>query len=242
MKADWLIERVSERIERMLMGPFFQYLGTVRDRSGLSWVHQLAHMSVGVIQALLLRAAMCGRRSAADLSFLACFLDHVRAECMHPPELEWWARMFDLVGAPGTPEFCGVERTPQTDRLLDHLWMIAERGTPEEQIVVLNVVTEGVALAFYRAALLVLRPLGMDVGRYWGVHEEVDADHARLGVDRLDIEDQHSDLSVRLAGLAFVTLDLFEGALTSWVPADLAAGEVAAPAAGARSSFAEVMS
>ena len=90
MKADWLIERVSERIERMSMGPFFQYLGTVRDRSGLSWVHQLAHMSVGVIQALLLRAALCGRRSTADLTFLPCFLEHARAECMHPSELEWW--------------------------------------------------------------------------------------------------------------------------------------------------------
>lgn len=219
-KANWLITRIDERIATIALGPFFQYLGTVRDRSGLGWVHQLAHMSVGVIQALLLRAALYGRRGQPDdLVFWTCFLSHARAECMHPSELEAWAAFFELAGVPGQPDFCGVPRTPQTERLLDHLWLIAERGTAEEQVVVLNMVTEGLALAFYRATLTgVIRPLGMDVGRYWKVHEEADADHALLGVDLLEIGDERSDLSQKLVGLAFVTLDLFEAALTSWVP------------------------
>lgn len=219
MQADWLINYVNDRIARIAEGPFFQFIAGVTDRSGLFWVHQLAHMSRGVIQALLLRASRCGRRDGreGDVLFLEPSLRHAVEEAMHPIDLERWARVFDIAGTPGRPAFCGVAKTSQTERLLDHLWLIAEQGSGEEQVVVLNMVTEGVALAFYSAALETLRRLGMSTGRYWGAHKEADAGHALLGADLVHV-DEGSDAGSRLLGMASVTLDLFEQMLSSWVP------------------------
>ncbi len=222
MKADWLIDRVNERISQVVLGSFFQFLGSVRDRADLSpLIHQLAHMSREFIQALLFRAARCGRREdrAGEDAFLRPFLEHVRAECLHPPELEDWARMFEFVGGTGRPSFCGVPKTSQTERLLDHIWLIAERGTAAEQVVVMNMVAEGVALVFYRAMLGVLGGLGMNIGRYWKAHKDADADHALLAANLIDVE-EGSELGVRLVGLASVTLDLFEQWLSSCTPVD----------------------
>jgi hypothetical protein len=217
VEVNWLIEEVKDGVARAAQGKMFDLLRETPgspDRPKLGWVHQLAYMSREFIQALLARAALCGRRERSDYAFYPAFTEHVRAELRHPIELERWMRRFALVGGK-LPWFCEAPMTSQTKRLLAYLWYIAEHAEPDEQVVVMNLVAEFMALAFYSAAVPCLEGLGMLWGRYWPVHRDADADHAMLGVSLLRVT-APSERGQYLRKSAGIALDLFDGALTSW--------------------------
>ena len=93
VEVEQLIEAVKTGVARASRGKMFDLLRETRsrpERPKLGWVHQLAHMSREFIQALLMRAALCGRRRPADYVFYPPFADHGRAEYRHPIELEEW--------------------------------------------------------------------------------------------------------------------------------------------------------
>src|SRR5262245_16890715 len=96
MEADWLIEEARRGTQRIAQGEMFEHLVATRHPGMLGWVHQLAHMSRDFIQALLMRAALCGRRRSSDYAFYPAFCEHARAEARHPIELEAWMRRFGL--------------------------------------------------------------------------------------------------------------------------------------------------
>ena len=217
VEVEQLIEAVKTGVARASRGKMFDLLRETRsrpERPKLGWVHQLAHMSREFIQALLMRAALCGRRRPADYVFYPPFADHGRAEYRHPIELEEWMERFALVGG-DQPQFCAAPMTRQTRHLLAYLWYVAEHAEPDEQVVVMNLVAELMALAFYSEAVPCFDDLGMLWGRYWSAHREADADHAFLGVPELRQTwvPGRGRLLRQSAGTA---LGLFDEALTSW--------------------------
>ena len=132
VEVEQLIEAVKTGVARASRGKMFDLLRETRsrpERPKLGWVHQLAHMSREFIQALLMRAALCGRRRPADYVFYPPFADHGRAEYRHPIELEEWMERFALVGG-DQPQFCAAPMTRQTRHLLAYLWYVAEHAEP----------------------------------------------------------------------------------------------------------------
>lgn len=211
----WLLDDVDARIAGLAPRLFTQLEGTTSRTQIIGWIHQLPHVSRGFIQALCSRVALCGRDNSIGLAFYGPFSEHLRSEIMHPVELEEWMRRFDLVGCPGQPEFCGVPATPQTRRLILHCWDVAESSPPDEQVVAMNVVAEGVAYRFFDLATRVVERLGMKFGRFWRAHGD-DLAHARIGVPAVGYVESGSDRGRRLWAVADEALTLFDAALDSW--------------------------
>lgn len=212
----WLINDVDARISSLAPG-MFSYLELTTSRRQLGWIHQLSHMSRGFIQALLARVASCGRRSSDDYAYYRDFTRHARLEMLHPIELEDWAVKFGIVGIGDGPDpgFCQIPATPETDRLISFCRSVADSGSPDEQVVAMNIVAEGVAYRFFSAASGVVRRMGMRWGRFWRDHDD-DLEHARIGVSRIGDVDADSEDGARLRAVACRALDLFHDALESW--------------------------
>ncbi len=229
-RSDWLIALVDEYRARIRDGAMFRQLRTtteVRDRAELraelDWTAQLAHQSRQFTRALSARSARC-----RDDRFHRVFADHAREEAGHPAEHEDWMRAVGLLEAHRT--FCDVPMTAETTKLVAYFWYVAEHGSPEEQVVVMNLVSEGVAFDFYTTARGALSRLGLtEAGRawrYWRIHEQVDLGHMLLGVDLIDSVSRDSPMGHQLSTAAAIAADLYDEALASWccrwpVPASL---------------------
>lgn len=211
---EWLLNEVDARIAR-LSPDLFAHLRDARSRDDLGWVYQLAHMSRGFIQSLCLRVANCGLRHPSDcVAYYRSFTVHARAEISHPLEFEDWMRKTGFLGSAAA--FCDSSATAETRELLDYCRKVASVEPPEVQVVVMNVVAEGVAYRFFGAASAALSRLEIASGRFWRDHEG-DLEHARIGVEEVGDVVQGSELGIDLQRCAERALDLFDGALASWV-------------------------
>ncbi len=212
----WLLDYVDDRIASPdFAAGMFARLEATSSREDLGWIHQLAHMSRGFIQALLARVARCGRSRPSDYLFYRAFTRHARLEMRHPMELEDWATSFGLVGGVGLPDFCGVSPTMETAQIVDLCREVADDSPPDEQVVAMNVVAEGVAYRFFAAAKRAILLLGMAGGSFWRDHDD-DLEHARIGVTEVGEVDPDSDQGRHLLSVARLFLDRFHLALESW--------------------------
>jgi Iron-containing redox enzyme len=194
-----LVALAEQHRANIRRGPFFAAL-SAGDLDHLRWVHQLRHQSRRFTQALSLRSALC-----REERFLNIFAAHAVEEGRHPEQLETWMRRREMSLAPVPP-------TRETEQLTDYCTFIAQHGGPVAQVLVLNVLSEGVALDFYTAALDRFGR-GKLNGPYWHVHREVDEIHQAMGVDLCRVED---GLRAEYAGAIDCAADLYDNMLTSW--------------------------
>ncbi len=211
----WLLDAVDEKIAKMAPGLFAELEVARAPFHIIGWIHQLPHMSRGFIQALCARVALCGREDEVDLRFYRAFTRHAGSEIMHPLELEDWMLGEGLSGRDGLPAFCGVPPTQATQAMVLYCWEVAEESPPDEQVVVMNVVAEGVAYRFFLSAMHALGRIGMKTGRFWRSHGD-DLEHARIGVPEIGDVAQDSERGIRLWGAASVALAKIEAMLESW--------------------------
>ncbi|HEY0986301.1 MAG TPA: iron-containing redox enzyme family protein [Kofleriaceae bacterium] len=173
---EWLLEYAERYRAIIRSGPFFQSLARAERPSDLKWIHQLLHQSREFTQALCMRYSLC-----RDKNYQSIFAEHAFEEADHPDQLVAWMSKHGFLE--GT-EAGGVPATQETINNLAFCWRSAVREPHDVQVVTLNVLSEGVALDFYTAAIPALERLGILSGRYWKIHREVDAEHLRLGLDR----------------------------------------------------------
>ncbi len=170
----WLIDHAQQlRAQHVKKSPLFARLDTATRRAqDLGWIHQLAHVSRRFTRALVTRYLHCA------VSFARAFAQHARDEVMHPFELSDWMihHGYRLTTEPPTPA---------TERLLAFCEEAARRGNVYEHVVILSLVSEGVALDFYTSATDALRDLGIADGRYWKQHVTGDEQHLRVGIAEL---------------------------------------------------------
>jgi len=206
---DWVLEASEYYRSQIRNGRFFEDLDQVQRVEDMTWVHQLVHQSREFTQALCLRSALC-----ADRTFQRIFSSHAVEEADHPNQLVQWMRgqgFLDDIEAGEVPA------TPATVECLSYCWRAAFYESREGQVVILNVLSEGVALDFYAAVIPVLERLGALSGRYWTVHREVDAHHLRLGLDECQPVSPDSDAGRRLQGKLQHAAGLYNRMLSSWV-------------------------
>ena len=173
----WLLEQAETYREQIRTSPFFSALSQTSKVSDLLWAHQLLHQSREFTQALCLRYALC-----KDARFRGIFAEHAAEEADHPNQLAHWMHRHGLL------ESAETDPLPATQETIDCLALCTRAALREDagtQVVVLNVLSEGVALDFYTAVIPVLSRLDVLTGLYWKVHREVDSHHLQMGLEHL---------------------------------------------------------
>jgi hypothetical protein len=202
---DWLIRTAEEYRRRIRSGPFFAQLASTVDRAQLGWVNQLVHQSREFTSALCMRYSLC-----RDPRYQSVFAEHAFEETDHPDQLLEWMEWWGFGGA--SPETATLE----TVNNLAYCWRSALRDPPDEQVIALNLMSEGVALDFYTAAIPILEKLGMLTGRYWTVHKRVDSVHLRMGLDRIPPVEPDSEKGQRYRHVLWESATLYDAMLGSW--------------------------
>ena|ERR1700751_819907 len=172
----WIFAQAEMYRAQIRASSFFHRLSQTSEVSDLLWTHQLLHQSREFTQALCLRYSLC-----RDARFRGIFAEHASEEADHPGQLAHWMHKHGLL------ESEDADPLPATAETIDSLAFCTRAAMRDAgtQVVVLNVLSEGVALDFYTAAIPVLSRLGALTGRYWKVHREVDVHHLQMGLDQL---------------------------------------------------------
>lgn len=206
---NWLLDH-SERYRSLIRsGAFFRKLGRAERPSDLQWIHQLVHQSREFTQTLCLRYSLCH-----DRRYQSIFAEHAFEEADHPDQLLAWMTKHGFLDGiePGS-----VPATQETLNLLGYCYRAAVREPHDVQVVAMNVVSEGVALDFYSAAIPLLEKLDVLSGRYWKIHREVDSEHLRLGVDRIEPCTPDSERGQNYQRVLWHSASLYHQMLSSWV-------------------------
>lgn len=209
----WLFDQAEQYRARIRDGVFFARLARRDNKQAAHawlelWSRQLLHQSREFTQALCLRYSLCH-----DQSYQGIFAEHALEEAEHPDQLAGWISDVGI----GNEE---VRATRETIDSLAYCWRSALRDPHDLQVVVLNLMSEGVALDFYSAVVPHLEWLGVHSGAYWDCHRKGDVRHMALGLDRLHRvgPDQPTGVGYRLA-LAH-SAALHHAMLTSWARID----------------------
>lgn len=205
----WLLDQSEALRAAIRQGPFFASLSDVRTPTDLGWTHQLLHQSREFTQALCLRYSLC-----QDKRYQGIFAEHAVEEADHPDQLiTWMVKHGFLASADADLD----PATPETINSLALCTRAALREPPDVQVVVLNVLSEGVALDFYTAVMPVLQRLDIQTGRYWKVHKEVDAHHLQMGLDLCGDVEPTSAQGRRYTLVLHHAASLYHQMLSSWV-------------------------
>lgn|SRR5678816_3794542 len=179
---EWILHEAEKHRVEIRSGAFFGRLrkrpDVVADLHWLGrWSPQLLCQSLGFTRSLCLRYALCSNDRLIDP-----WCRHASEEIDHPAQLRSWMAswMHDEIEI-------ALESQPTAPTLdvVELCWNAATDGTLDIQIAV-NVISEGVALDFFTAAIPFLDRLRLHYGPYWSIHREIDNAHLRLGVDALE--------------------------------------------------------
>lgn len=205
---EWLIEKCDTLMSAVRSGPFFKKIKTrdypvvARRWLGL-WLPQLLHQSVEYTSALALRSALC-----RDDRYFPVFRDHDVHEGEHPDMLRRFALKNGIA--------LDAQPTVQTIDSLAFCWRSALRQPPELQVLTLNLISETVALEFYRSVIPFLEWLDLPVDGYWIVHKHGDEIHRRMGLDLLPSVEATSPTGVVWHDTMVHCSRLYHSMLTSW--------------------------
>ena len=200
----------AERARVIRASSLFDLLEVTHRVDEMRWLPQLWHMSWYFTRALAVRYLHCGE------GFEETFARHARDEVMHPFELRAWLAEHAAIDRPES-----VPMTDETRTLLDLVRRVARNGNAYEHVLILSLVSEGVALDFYTAACTALRRIGVPDGKYWRQHANVDAEHMQVGIPKLgDWCEKHPSRTQILAtgghDAIRVTIAHYRAMLDSW--------------------------
>ena len=168
--VDLLVSQAKNHHAHILSNPFFEDLAAGR-LDDLKWTRFLLFFCDHFTRCLSLRAGLC-----EDEMFKNAFSDHDVEEGKHRKQLQAYMVKEGI-------SVTELRPTIETVRCADFLKKIAMFADPKIQVFILNVLSEGMALAFFTKAVEALNRLGKLHGPYWHVHKEVDELHLQMGLD-----------------------------------------------------------
>ena len=206
----WLLSLAEEYRSYLRRGSFYEELTKADKPEDISgWIHQLYYQSRDFTSALSLRHAMC-----KDPLFQACFARHAMEEVDHCSQLETWMRQHHLIKPDKSPT--SVTATLETLSVSAYCFRSVLRESTAHQVIVMNLISEGVSYDFFSAVNPKLSELGLSVGHYWQVHKEIDRQHLAMGLDLIPQCDPNSLLGQTYTRIAWEMASLYGQMLDSW--------------------------
>lgn len=206
----WLLNLAEIYRSRLQRGSFYNVLAkapSLEDVSG--WIYQLYYQSRDFTSALSLRHAMC-----QDTHLQACFALHAMEEVDHCSQLMAWMRNHGLVELNESPT--NAPASLETLTVSAYCFRSILREDPAHQVIAMNLISEGVSYDFFSAVNPKLSELGLQVGRYWQVHKEIDQKHLAMGLDLIPQCEKDSPLGQIYAKTALEMVILYGRMLDSW--------------------------
>jgi hypothetical protein len=197
----WVLDLAAELRAEIVADPFHVALAA-GELDKFLWIGQLRYQAEGFIRALFWRAA-----NATSENFDTA-AEHAVEEGRHPTELSEWVRAAGIVDASPV--------TKQTRACVEYCVRVAMSGDFARQVLVLNVVSEGVSLDFFRAAIPRVHAAGYPVHRYWRTHAAIDAEHMRLGLDAVPLAYPGTPLGDEYIRVIRHAAQLYREMLRSW--------------------------
>ncbi|WP_394838413.1 iron-containing redox enzyme family protein [Pendulispora rubella] len=208
-RMEWILDVAEKYRAQIRRGPFFQSLEQIERVNDIKWVHQLIHQSREFTQALCLRYSLCH-----DKRYQRIFAEHAVEEADHPDQLIAWMAKYGFLS---DVEGGAIPATRETIDSLAYCWRSAVHEPHDVQVIVLNVLSEGIALDFYTAVIPVLKRLDILSGRYWNIHREVDSRHLRMGLDLCGNVPSDSPTGMHYQRVLAHAASLYHQMLSSWV-------------------------
>jgi len=206
----WLSSLAEEFRLSLRSGIFYKTLASASSTADIrDWTRQLYYQSRDFTSALSLRYAMC-----RDSHFQGCFAKHAMEEVDHCEQLIEWMRRHDFLEPDDSPT--SVPATLETLSVSAYCFRSVLRESNAHQVIALNLVSEGVSYDFFSAVIPKLKDLGLQVGRYWQVHKEIDREHLAMGLDLISQCEKDSHEGRAYARIAWETASLYSQMLDSW--------------------------
>lgn len=218
---EWVVELGRLYGEAIKKGPLFQKLPAVRTKEELApLIRQLWWQSDSFIKTLIERAEQC---DDGNVGLKKVFAHHATEEREHPTMLVRWMRKHGFLGEQEAPASVPAKSsTLGCIRLNDKVL----NQSLDDQVIVLNVLGERLALDFFTAMVPVLRRLGVldehDQGEheYWEVHGAVDGKHLRYGLGHCKPAAPDSAEGERIQDLLLSYANAYHKMLAGWVGVD----------------------
>ena len=206
----WLLKKAEEYRSSLQRGSFYQSLALATKPEDIrGWIRQLYHQSRDFTSALSLRYAMCH-----DPHFQGCFALHASEEVNHCEQLAAWMRQHEFLEPDESPT--SVSATLETLTVSAYCFRSVLRESPAHQVIAMNLISEGVSYDFFCAVNPKLKELGLQVGRYWQVHKEIDQKHLAMGLDLIPQCSPDSSEGQVYARIAGEMASLYGRMLDSW--------------------------
>jgi len=206
----WLLSLAEEYRAEIRSGQFFKALEMTERREQVKvWMRQLYYQSRDFTSALSMRYAVC-----KDPRFQGCFAKHAMEEVDHCDQLLAWMRKHDFLDSEENPT--AILPTLETSLVSAYCFRSIFRESYAHQVIAMNLISEGVSYDFFSAVNPKLKSLGLSVGRYWQVHQEIDQQHLQLGLDLIPQCEKDSAQGKVYAQIAWETASLYQRMLDSW--------------------------
>lgn len=206
----WLLNLAQEYRSSLREGLFYKTLALASKPEDIrGWIRQLYYQSRDFTSALSLRHALC-----RDLDFQGRFAQHAMEEADHCEQLIDWMRKHAFLEPDESPT--SVPATLETLSVTAYCFRCVLRESTANQVIALNLISEGVAYDFFCAAIAKLEKLGLLQGRYWQVHKEIDGQHLAMGLDLIPQSEKDSPEGKIYARIAWEMSSLYGQMLDSW--------------------------
>ncbi|HLF97099.1 MAG TPA: iron-containing redox enzyme family protein [Methylococcaceae bacterium] len=211
----WLKKLQEDYREIVRESPFYEKLAVADSPRDLQWLRQMYYLSCDFTAAVALRYGHCH-----DLRFRQAFGEHAAEEVTHPQDLAAWMREFGFLAAGEEPT--SVPPTLETLAYGGYFIRSAIREPVAHQIIVLNLMVEGLAYDWFSAMNPKLAELGLTPKGYWKVHQKADLKHQILGLDLIPPHEPDSPGGKAYARIAWEVASLARQELDAWagVPAE----------------------
>lgn len=174
--SQWLKTLQEEYTSIVRQSVFFKNVAKASSPADFKWIRQLYYLSCDFTAAVALRYGHC-----QDARFRNAFGEHAAEEVTHPADLVEWMREFGFLATDEEPT--SVPPTLETLAIGSYLIRSVIREPIAHQIIIINLMSESVALELFSAVNPKLADLGLMPKGYWQAHAKADMKHQVLGLD-----------------------------------------------------------
>ncbi|MEG4201993.1 iron-containing redox enzyme family protein [Microcoleus sp. Pol12A5] len=184
----WLLDLGAKYRQNLLSGSFYKQLIAAEHPDDVrGWVRQLYYQSNDFTAALAMRYTMC-----RDFRYQRCFAHHATEEVDHASLLLDWMHKHEFLQPGENPT--SIAATLETQLVSAYCFRSVLRESYENQVIAMNLISEGVSFDFFSAVIPAFARLGFKTNRYWTVHREIDQEHLAMGIDLIPKCDEDSAL------------------------------------------------
>lgn len=205
----WLLNLAEGYRNTLRDGLFYKALALASKPEDIrGWIRQLYYQSRDFSSALSLRHALC-----RDPLFHSCFAQHLMEEADHCEHLTDWMRKHAFLEPDESPT--SVPATLETLSVSAYCFRSILCESNAYQVIVMNLISEGVSYDFSSAVGLKLEALGLQPGDYWQAHK-VDREHLAMGLDLIPQYEKDTPEGEMYTRIAWEMSSLYGQMLDSW--------------------------